>query len=162
MLAKERLRRRYRPKRVRILFVGEAPPASGRFFYQADSGLYRAIRDTFLRALPGMDAENFLSAFQANGCYLVDLCGKPVDHLAAKARKLACVEGEARLARILRKLRPDMVIVVVRSIVDNVHQAQDRAGWHGKLIELPYPGRWYHYRMIFQKKLVAILRTTFR
>jgi hypothetical protein len=53
-IARERLRRRYRPDGVRILFVGEAPPASGRFFYQADSGLYRAVRDTFVcpRACP--------------------------------------------------------------------------------------------------------------
>jgi len=32
--ARERLRKRYRPSPVRILFVGESPPASGRFFYQ--------------------------------------------------------------------------------------------------------------------------------
>ena len=39
-LAREHLRRRYRPAHVDLLFIGEAPPASGRFFYQADSGLY--------------------------------------------------------------------------------------------------------------------------
>jgi hypothetical protein len=41
-IGREHLRKHYRPDRVRILFVGESPPASGRFFYQADSGLYRA------------------------------------------------------------------------------------------------------------------------
>ena len=51
-LSKERLRQRQRPRRVIILFVGEAPPASGRFFYQADSGLYRAIREAFVKAFP--------------------------------------------------------------------------------------------------------------
>ena len=44
---RERLRRRYRSNRMRILFVGETPLVSGRFFYQGDSGLDRAVRDTF-------------------------------------------------------------------------------------------------------------------
>ena len=84
--ARERLRRRYRPARVRILFVGEAPPASGRFFYQADSGLYRAVRQTFLSAFPELKRAEFLESFRKLDCYLVDLCrspGRPPAHHAA-------------------------------------------------------------------------------
>ena len=71
--AKEVLRERYRPAHVRLLFVGEAPPASGLFFYRADSGLYRAIRSAFVTAFPALRSEDFLASFQALGCYLVDL-----------------------------------------------------------------------------------------
>src|SRR5215469_15628818 len=91
---RERLRRRYRPDRVRILFVGEAPPVSGRFFYQGDSGLYRAIRDTFVMAFPSLQRDEFLEEFQALGCYLVDLCGEPVDHLVRSTRTRICRAGE--------------------------------------------------------------------
>jgi hypothetical protein len=35
MTSEERLRRRYRPEPVRVLLVGESPPASGRHFYAA-------------------------------------------------------------------------------------------------------------------------------
>jgi hypothetical protein len=76
---KERLRLSHCPARVRMLFMGEVPPASGRFFNQADSGLYRAIRDAFARAVPLTDKGDFLKRFQMFGCYLVDLCGKRVD-----------------------------------------------------------------------------------
>ena len=41
-----------------MLFVGESP-ASGRFFYRADSGLYRAIRQTFLSAFPDLKDADF-------------------------------------------------------------------------------------------------------
>ena len=82
-----------------MLFVGEAPPASGRFFYQADSGLYRAIRDAFVDACPNIAEDNFLKSFQELGCYLVDLCGKPVDRMNSKQRRRACRDGEVRLAR---------------------------------------------------------------
>jgi len=70
---RETLRESFRPKRIRILFIGEAPPASGRFFYSANSGLYRAMRDAFRTVDPQIDDENFLSLFQALGCYLTDL-----------------------------------------------------------------------------------------
>lgn len=154
----EHLRRSYRPVRVRILFVGESAPASGRFFYQADSGLYRAIRDTFRVALPALPEDDFLHSFRDLGCYLVDLCSRPVDRLNAEARKQACRDGEARLARTLRELQPGIVVTVVRSITASVGRAQASANWSGLHLELPYPGRWKEYRIAFQKALKPVLR----
>lgn len=156
--ARERLRRRYRPSRVRVLFVGESPPASGRFFYQADSGLYRALRGAFLAAGQAAPEADFRDAFRTLGCYLVDLCGSPVDRLTAPARLRICRESEVRLSRILRKLQPDTVIVVVRSIANNVLRAEQHANWSGRHIELPYPGRWSRHREAFLAALVPVLR----
>ena len=161
-LARERLRRRYRPNKVRVLFVGEAPPASGRFFYQADSGLYRAVRDTFINVFPEIGESEFLGSFQALGCYLVDLCGRPVDRLPHKQRTKACRDGEVRLARILKQLRPEIVITVVRSISANVRRSQQRIHWAGCHVELPYPGRWHHHRIAFTRGLGLVLRKTYR
>lgn len=140
-LKRERLRRRYRPRQVRILLVGEAPPASGRFFYQADSGLYRAIRDAFAIGVPETCDGDFLERFKVLGCYLVDLCGVPVDRFDKKTRRRICVESELRLSRIVRKLQPAIVINVVQSIVPNITRSLERAGWIGKRLDLPYPGR---------------------
>jgi hypothetical protein len=155
---KERLRRSYRPAHVRILFVGESPPASGRFFYQADSGLYRAIRNTFRAAFPALPKDDFLHSFQTLGCYLVDLCGKPVDRLNSEKRKQACRDGEARLARTLKELRPQIVITVLRSISANVRSAQASADWKGLYVELPYPGRWKEHRIAFEDTRKPVLR----
>ena len=155
--ARERLRKRYRPARVRLLFVGEAPPASGRFFYQADSGLYRAIRDTFVTAFPALHEADFLQSFRDLGCYLVDLCGRPVDRMNPKQRKQACIDGEIRLRKTLRQLQPEIVITVVRSIAANVRRAQQQANWSGQHVELPYPGRWKYHRSAFKAGLVPIL-----
>jgi hypothetical protein len=155
---KERLRRKYRPAPVKILFVGEAPPASGRFFYQADSGLYRAFRNTFQIVFPALSDAGFLESFREMGCYLVDLCGKPVDHLSNSERRKAYLDGEVRLSRILKELHPQIVIVVVRSIVPNVRRSIEKAGWKGQLLELPYPGRWQHHRITFKEQLLPVLR----
>ena len=160
-MARERLRRRYRPDRVRILFAGEAPPASGRFFYQADSGLYRAIRDVFVETFPDVATGDFLKVFQEMGCYLIDVCGKPVDRMAPGQRKRICREGETRLTTRLKQLRPKIVITVVRSISGNVKRSERRAEWLGKHIELPYPGRWHRYRQVFLEGLTSVLRETY-
>jgi hypothetical protein len=159
--AKERLRERYRPERVRILFVGESPPASGRFFYQADSGLYSAIRDTFLAAFPDLRKDHFLESFRSMGCYLVDLSEKPVDRLNARARRRACMAGETRLVRRIRQLDPEIIVTVVQSIAENVERAANSAGWNGLHVVLPYPGRWQRYRQEFRRKLLPVLRASF-
>ena len=64
---RERLRESYRPERVRVLFVGEAPPASGAFFYRRDSGLYRALSTTFEEAFPGSGAAISWQLFATSG-----------------------------------------------------------------------------------------------
>lgn len=157
ILARERLRRRYRPTPVRLLFVGEAPPASGRFFYQADSGLYRAVRDAFVMAFPIISETDFLESFHAMDCYLVDLCGRPVDRLTSRQRKQACVGGELRLGKMLMQLQPRVIVTVVRSIAGNVRRARQRVSWAGTLLELPYPGRWHRHRVAFLDALVPVL-----
>ena len=156
--AKERLRKRYRPARVRILFIGEAPPASGRFFYQGDSGLYRAIQDTFFRAFPALRKTEFLNSFRGLGCYLVDLCGRPVDRLNNQQRRKVCVAGEVRLSRAIKQLNPEVVVTLVRSIAPNVRRARALANWAGPDLELPYPGRWHHHRDVFRKELIPVLK----
>jgi hypothetical protein len=162
MDAREKLRRSFQPSRVRLLFVGESPPASGRFFYQRDSGLYRAMRDAFRQVDPSIHDENFLPRFQAMGCYLVDLCGRPVDDLQAKARREACSAGETRLAKMIVQLQPDAVACLLRSIEGNVERAAVRAHWNSPILRLPYPGRWRSHREAFTKLLAPSIRELLR
>ena len=84
---RERLRESFRPQCIHLLFIGESPPASGRFFYAANSGLYRAMRMAFQIADSKVDDKNFLSVFQQHGCYLTDLWHEPVDRLASDRRR---------------------------------------------------------------------------
>jgi len=159
--ARERLRRRYRPAEVRLLFIGESPPASGRFFYQGDSGLYRAMRDAFLAADPLLTRDRFLAAFRESGCYLIDTCIDPVDHLDARSRRAACLAAEPSLARQIRSLQPASIVTLLRSIRDNVRRAAEDAGWRGPILEVPYPGRWASHRKIFLEALAPQVEALF-
>lgn len=159
--SRERLRRTFRPKNVRILFVGESPPASGRFFYHADSGLYRAIREAFVKSFPNLRQADFLKSFRNLGCYLVDLCERPVDRLPPKMRRKLCRASELHLTKSIRSLRPEIIIVVIRSIARNVQRSERQSNWSGRHVELPYPGRWIRHRTAFIRQLVPILRQSF-
>ena len=142
---------------MRLLFIGESPPASGRFFYQGDSGLYRAMRAAFRSIDPAIGDYEFLDVFRASGCYLIDLCAEPVDKLDAKSRRDACRAGEASLARALARLQPAGIATLLRSIEGNVARAAARAGWHGPTIHLPYPGRWSRHREAFVSALAPAI-----
>jgi hypothetical protein len=128
---RERLRRRYRPADLRLLFIGEAPPASGRFFYNRDSGLYRAMQDAFCVIDPSITNESFLAVFQRAGCYLIDTCQHPIDRLDRQSRRAACVASEPLLSRRIRRLQPQAIVTLVRSIRNNVERATHRADWRG-------------------------------
>jgi hypothetical protein len=93
--------RLYRPAETRLLFIGEAAPASGRFFYRRDSGLYRAIRDAFRALDPSMTDERFLAIFEKAGCYLIDACVELKNQPAPanRHRDLIAVHPKQRAAR---------------------------------------------------------------
>lgn len=140
-----------------MLFIGESPPASGRFFYSGNSGLYRAVRDVFHTIDPSINDDTFLARFRKYDCYLIDVCSDAVDQLEPKARRAACMEGEASLSRSIRLLQPEMIVSVVRSIRENLERAINMAHWHGPILHLPYPGRWIHHREIFSAELLPYL-----
>jgi hypothetical protein len=143
---------------VRLLFIGESPPASGRFFYRGDSGLYRAMGEAFKAVDPSITDATFLRTFQSSGHYLVDLCPEPVDRLDAKSRRAECRKGEESLAKAIEQFCPAIIATVVRSIERNVLAAIAAAGWSGTLIRLPYPGRWLHNKNVFLDKITPVIR----
>jgi hypothetical protein len=156
---REKLRQSFRPSRVELLFVGESPPASGRFFYARNSGLYRAMRDAFQRVDSRISDENFLAVFKAYGCYLIDLCPEPVDKLSPTLRRATCGLGVKSLAQKISRLQPASIAPLLRSIVPDVEKAMASANWTGPVVELPYPGRWIRQREAFFEILAPAIQT---
>lgn len=72
----KKIRKRYKPQEVKILFIGESPPKNGTFFYSHNSILFYAIFDAFKnrfgKSIP--NGPKFLEEyFQKKGCYLIDI-----------------------------------------------------------------------------------------
>ena len=158
MIERERLRLSFRPQRVRLLSVGESPPASGCFFYSANSRLYRAMLMAFRTADSKVNVENFFNVFRSWGCYLTDLNHEPVDHLDPPLRRTMRTGGEKWLAREITRLQPEILAPVLCSIASNVTAAVACTNWQDKILQFPYPGRWSRHRDAFIEALVPVLR----
>ncbi|HSO30585.1 MAG TPA: ribbon-helix-helix domain-containing protein [Candidatus Sulfomarinibacteraceae bacterium] len=155
-----RLRSRYRPDGVRVLFVGESAPAGGTHFYLANSNLFRATRESFGRGLDlpnPPDGSAFLDWFKELGCWLVDIAGRPANQLPAGERRAEVEGGVTRLAGTLRETHPERVIVLIRRIAPDVRRAAALAGLDDRSIDvLPFPIR--QWRSTFVEQLAAIMR----
>lgn len=156
----DELRSRFKPKRVKTLFVGESSPAQGTHFYRANSNLYRATRAAYAAALgdaavPTTDA--FLRFFADQGAWLVDLADRPVNRLANSDRRKAIEAGVPLLAELITAERPKQVVVVKRDIADAVRRAISEAGLDVQVTVLPFPVR--QWVAAYQRGLIELLRS---
>ena len=97
------IRNHYRPDRIRILFVGESPPASGKFFYNGNSQLARNMRRILGRLLLD-DPKDFLARFEASGCCLDDLVLIPVNKSSKIAQEASQTERDSRSGQAYREI----------------------------------------------------------
>jgi len=158
----EELRRQYRPRQIKVLFVGESPPARGTFFYKGDSGLARYTKLAFRQAynLPDLAMADFLHGFKAAGCYLDDLCVEPVNRMTMPDRRAVWKRDVDYLARRLETDLPWIIVPILRSIETSVRQAAENARIldrvHGAI---PYPSMGFHSRYIAElSRLLVELR----
>jgi hypothetical protein len=92
----ENVRIRYRPERIKTLFVGESAPHGGTFFYYGNGELYRQMRRAVERTFG--ESNDFLKTFKSYGWYLDDLVLEPVNRLSKQERKLKCLDSRKSLA----------------------------------------------------------------
>jgi hypothetical protein len=152
----ERLRLQYRPAQVSLLFVGESHPAGETFFYAGNSHLFRYTAEAFgYRTGKGTSAEDFLTHFMDLGCYLVDLCGLPLNHLPARAREAERDAWVEVLADTVQVLQPKAVLSVMKGIRPHVERAvlstdvQLSGMWH-----LPFPAQGHQRAYVVELRRV--------
>ncbi|HVH02519.1 MAG TPA: hypothetical protein VM891_06155 [Amaricoccus sp.] len=117
----EPLRSKYKPSKIKVLFIGESAPAGGAFFYAANSNLFRAMKQALSTRLGA--APDFLSAFMKAGCYLDDLVLTPVNWHDNAERKRLHRENIPALARRLSQYHPEAIVAVMKAISGPVKEA---------------------------------------
>lgn len=156
---REELRRTFRPNPVRLLLIGESPSARGRFFYAANSNLFRYTREAFAAAFGPCIAsgDSFLLQFVALGCFLDDLWLEPIGHLPAPERRLMRQRGVAPLAQRLAEMQPSAIVVVMRSLEPFVQRAIVHAHLATPLLaSVVFPAQSHQRRYVHE--LAAVLR----
>ncbi len=146
----EILRESFRPKKIRVLFIGESRPANGTFFYHGDSRLAQYTCEAFCAgdgAIPRIS--DFLKRFQSLGCFLTDLCPLPANSLPTKERTDARRKGERALANTIKSAQPDAIVIVMRGIAESAAQAIDKAGANAiPCYVLPFPAQGHERQYV--------------
>ncbi|MFY9839764.1 MAG: hypothetical protein WAK55_25485 [Xanthobacteraceae bacterium] len=139
MMDMEGVRAQYRPQCIATLFVGESPPASGKFFYYGNTTLARNMRAAMTAAGLCND-DDFLERFKANGWYLDDLVLEPVNWLVKSERQRKWLEAQRSLAARIKAYKPRAIVSVLLAIEHVVYGAAKVAGSDAELFAVPFPG----------------------
>jgi hypothetical protein len=137
----EALRESYKPIQTKLLFVGESPPASGKFFYHKGSMTTftsRAFEKVFDRVFS--DTSSFLKFFQHSGCYLEDICLEPVDKMTQKERTMMLKNFIEYFSSRLKEYSPEAIVIVLKRIESYVKEALRKAEINCPIYTLPFPG----------------------
>lgn len=130
---------RYRPDKVRLLLVAQAPPAADdRYFYFTGVSSHDALFWSVARAIlphtePTRDIKPaLLTQLRGRGVFLIDLKPDPVD-----GSPLAPYVP-ALLARIA-ELAPERIILIKADVFDTAYPALAAAGLPVSRVRVPFP-----------------------
>ncbi len=152
----ERIRKLFKPDKIKLLLVGESPPASGQFFYvQSLMTKYtsRAFEKVF--RISFNDTMSFLIFFQNQECYLEDLTTTPVNKMPKVEREKLLEQGIIRLSKKLIDFDPEAIVIVLKKIERYVKNAIGIAGLRCPVYSLPFPGNGHQNKFI--KELSSVL-----
>jgi DNA-binding transcriptional regulator YiaG len=134
----EKQRARYRPNRIKVLFVGEAPPAGGTFFYAGNSQLHRYLSEALQMHLKY--PQNFLQSFKDNGYFLDDLVLEPLDKIPIGKRTPIFRRNVPLLAKRIAEYAPAVVVTVLKRIRPYVEDAISKTNPNIKHYCVSFPG----------------------
>jgi len=165
-----RARRKYRPRKVRLLLIAESPPSSGGFFYfPMTIGKDHLFRET-MKALDlwpknepmrkGVDKRPMLRRFQSMGLYLLDTCDFPVDKMLPWERREAILQQIPRLIDDVIEADPLHILIVKSTIFNLVFIALEESGLQSRTLNnrpVPFPshGNQRNYRSSLRRALTS-------
>ena len=139
----ERLRQKFKPSPIKVLFIGESAPVNETFFYRENSQVYRYMRKAF------EEPKDFLNMFKSRGFFLDDLVLSPVNHLTPPQRRQQCMNSIPSLANRISIYRPLVVVSIMLSINEAIETAIDQSGLHSIVhYSVPFPGTGQQNRFL--------------
>jgi len=113
------MRKEYIPDSIRLIFILESPPVSGKFFYDESGDLTEPLFSAMMRLLelsPSTKKEG-LRRFAKFGYFIVDSIYKPVNHLSKRERDGAILSNLSNLINDLLTFgsRDTLLLFLVKS-----------------------------------------------
>lgn len=163
-------RARWKPERVRLLLIAESAPDDGgdpanrRFFYDehltSKDGLFREVvrvRYDNPKLDSGPEAKTpWLEKLKADGIYLIDLAGVPVNYHSPSQRLEALQRSVEETVALASSLSPEGVALVKQNVFDLLEapvRAADLPLLHDEFIPFPGSGQQKRFRERFAQAL---------
>jgi hypothetical protein len=153
----EGLRQKYKPDDVRVLLVGESPPANGTFFY--DRSLMTTYTKNAFETATGKSFPSNIEFFEYmknSGFYLEDVSHVPVNEFVHQERETKLVEESERFAERVAEMNLEAVVVVLKKIEKIVRSSLKKVGCDAEFYVLPFPGNGHQTK--YQAQLIPIVR----
>lgn len=153
----EEIRQRFIPEKVRLLLIGESPPAKGSFFYvKSNMTNFTAKAFEKTHGIAFRDHAEFLMYFKGLGCFLDDLSHKPVDDLPKDEREETLRCCVTPLSERIRTFDPPVIAIVLKKIEHYVREAVNKSGCTPEILVLPFAGNGHQTKYIEQlSKIVS-------
>lgn len=119
----------YKPEKVKILFIGEAPGRADKNFYLGNNNLYRTVIVAFKELYGEFSSrDEFLAFFKSAGCFLDHIGLEHTERHDMAKRKANRQNGISSLSEKLKTYQPETVIIVMKALEKQVQQAIDLSG----------------------------------
>ncbi|MGI4749794.1 MAG: hypothetical protein ACRYFB_04095 [Janthinobacterium lividum] len=156
------LAQKYKPEKVKILLIGEAPGRVDKNFYLGNINLYRTVYTAFKELYNDFaSVEEFLQFFKSTGCFLDHLSLEHADRSDMPKRKINRQQGIVGLSERLMVYQPETIIILMKALEKQVQQAITLSGIQSirQQATVSYPAGSDANRLACIRGLVEVLKT---
>lgn len=161
-----RLRNRYIPEKLNLIFILESPPVSGKYFYDETGKTTEPFFRAFMKLLSysPTDKKDGLEYFKSNGYLIIDATYKQVNKLKGKIRDYTILSDYNRLIDDIENMCPEKnvpIILVKANICRMFDERLTERGFNilNKGVVIPFPSRGQQKR--FQLEMSKVLSHKF-
>jgi hypothetical protein len=142
------LSRKYKPDKVKVLWILESPPLSEppRYFYRPELTQYDGLFREMMKVL-GIPVSNpkdeSLRQFAGLGYFLIDSMKCPADKSNAHLKPTMISNCSTILSQEIIEINPDSIIIVKADIYDTVYDTVASVNMADRVLNMkavPYPG----------------------
>lgn len=156
------LRNKYHPRNLKLIFILESPPVSGKYFYDETGKVTEPLFSAMMKLLgySPTDKRDGLEFFRRNGYLIVDATYKQVNRLKGKIRDDTILSDYKNQISDLKAVNPQKTIPIILVKANICKLLKDRLSTEGYNIAnngaiIPFPSNGQQNR--FHSKALEIL-----
>jgi len=157
-----KLRKKYKPEKLNIVFILESPPVSGKYFYKEEDSIKEPLFAAMMKLI-GFKPDNKregLIYFAKSGFLIVDAIYEPVNQLKGKKRDDTILKNYTDLVADLNGLEDSkkISIILVKANICRLFEkrlVQDGFNVQNHGIKIPFPSTGHQNK--FQSEVRKVM-----